>query len=74
MEKMQRGVKMDKTKFNELRKKAVQQKPTWTGWRYAALIGGLVGAITLTLYPIAIDPMLNAEKYKEIQKQNRAGK
>lgn len=28
---------------------------TWTGWRYAALIGGIIGLITLTLYPIAIE-------------------
>lgn len=47
---------------------------TWTGWRYAALIGGLVGAITLTLYPIAIEPIINPEKYKKIQKETRARK
>lgn len=34
-----------------------------TGWRYAAMIGGLVGAIALAMYPIAIDPMMNPEKY-----------
>jgi Domain of unknown function (DUF4538) len=45
----------------------------WTGWRYAALIGAIVGTIGLTLYPIAIEPMLNPEKYKKIQKKTRAG-
>ncbi|KAG5684391.1 hypothetical protein PVAND_013626 [Polypedilum vanderplanki] len=64
---------MDSKKFQELRRKTQNHRPTWTGWRYAALIGGLVGAITLTLYPIAIEPMLNTKKYKEIQKKNRAG-
>lgn len=34
-----------------------------TGWRYVAVVGGLVGAIGLALYPIAIDPMINTEKY-----------
>jgi hypothetical protein len=31
-----------------------------------------VGAIALTLYPIAIQPMLDPQKYKDIQKQTRA--
>lgn len=35
------------------------------GWRYAALIGGLVGAIGITIYPIIIDPMLNPDKYSK---------
>lgn len=61
---------MNAEEFQKLRKKAA--KPTWTGWRYAALIGGLVGAITLTLYPIAIEPIMNPQKYKDIQKQTRA--
>lgn len=51
----------------------VKVQKTWTGWRYAALIGTLIGAITLTLYPIAIEPMINPEKYKKIQKITRAG-
>ncbi|EEZ97948.2 small integral membrane protein 20 [Tribolium castaneum] len=43
------------------------------GWRYNVFIGGLVGVIALTLYPIAIEPMLNSEKYKKIQERNRRG-
>ncbi|XP_044258708.1 small integral membrane protein 20 isoform X2 [Tribolium madens] len=43
------------------------------GWRYNVFIGGLVGVIGLVLYPIAIDPMLNTEKYKKIQERNRKG-
>ncbi|CAG9802339.1 unnamed protein product [Chironomus riparius] len=62
--------KMNADEFQKLRKKAA--KPTWTGWRYAALIGGLVGAVTLTLYPIAIEPIMNPQKYKDIQKKTRA--
>lgn len=41
------------------------------GWRYATLIGGLVGLIGLTLYPIAIDPYLNPDKWKNVQKETR---
>lgn len=36
-----------------------------TGWRYAALMGGLVGAIGLALYPIAVVPMINPDKYSK---------
>lgn len=39
--------------------------PVLRGWRYAALIGGLVGAIAITIYPIIIDPMLNPDKYSK---------
>lgn len=35
------------------------------GWRYATLLGGLVGLIGLTFYPIAIDPYLNPEKWSK---------
>lgn len=65
--------KIGAEEFRQLRH-IKNSKPTWTGWRYAALITGLIGAVTLTLYPIAIEPILNPEKYKEIQKQTRAGK
>ncbi|CAH2055795.1 unnamed protein product, partial [Iphiclides podalirius] len=41
------------------------------GWRYSALIGGLVGLLGLTLYPIAISPMLDPSEYKKIQKESR---
>ncbi|XP_038218857.1 small integral membrane protein 20 [Zerene cesonia] len=40
-------------------------------WRFATLIGGLVGLIGLTLYPIAVSPMMDSSKYKEIQKVTR---
>nr|CAH7718465.1 unnamed protein product [Callosobruchus chinensis] len=43
-----------------------------TGWRFAALIGGLVGAIAITIYPIIIDPMFNPDKYKRIQESAKA--
>lgn len=38
-----------------------------TGWRFAALVGGLVGALGLALYPIAIAPYLNSDEWKKIQ-------
>ncbi|CAK1542618.1 unnamed protein product [Leptosia nina] len=41
------------------------------GWRYGALIGGLVGFVGLTLYPIAFSPMMDPSQYKEIQKETR---
>ncbi|KAK9739817.1 protein of unknown function (DUF4538) [Popillia japonica] len=43
------------------------------GWRFGALIGGLVGLIGLAVYPAVIYPMLHIDEYKEIQKQNRKG-
>ncbi|XP_049821216.1 small integral membrane protein 20 [Aethina tumida] len=46
--------------------------PRLVGWRYTALIGGLVGGIALAIYPIIIDPMINTEKYKQIQAHTRA--
>ncbi|CAG9818301.1 unnamed protein product [Phaedon cochleariae] len=46
--------------------------PLLKGWRYALLLGGLVGGIGLAIYPIIIDPMSNPEKYKKIQAQTRA--
>ncbi|CAH4034937.1 unnamed protein product [Pieris brassicae] len=41
------------------------------GWRYAAFLGGFIGFIGLTLYPIAVSPMMDSSKYKEIQKETR---
>ncbi|XP_018573879.1 small integral membrane protein 20 [Anoplophora glabripennis] len=46
--------------------------PVLKGWRYVAVIGGLVGAIGIAIYPIIIDPMLNPDKYKKIQAVTRA--
>lgn len=43
------------------------------GWRYAAVVGGLVGAISLAIYPIIIDPMMNPDKWKKVQEVTRAG-
>ncbi|KAJ8978215.1 hypothetical protein NQ317_002035 [Molorchus minor] len=42
------------------------------GWRYAALIGGLVATIGIAIYPIIIVPILNPEKYKKIQAHTRS--
>ncbi|OWR51967.1 hypothetical protein KGM_213254 [Danaus plexippus plexippus] len=41
------------------------------GKRAMIMIGGLVGLIGLTLYPIVISPMIDVSEYKEIQKVTR---
>lgn len=33
------------------------------GWRFGALIGGLVGLIGLAVYPAVIYPMLHIDEY-----------
>ncbi|KAK9891803.1 hypothetical protein WA026_016599 [Henosepilachna vigintioctopunctata] len=45
----------------------------YKGLKYAVFIGGLVTTISLALYPIVVDPMINTEKYKQIQKITREG-
>ncbi|GLG96106.1 Small integral membrane protein 20-like Protein [Gryllus bimaculatus] len=44
-----------------------------SGWKYVAFVGTLVGAIGITMYPIFIEPVLNVDKYKQIQARNREG-
>ena len=44
-----------------------------SGWKYAAFVGSIVGFIGLACYPIIVEPMLNPDKYKKIQKINREG-
>ncbi|KAJ0172655.1 hypothetical protein K1T71_011794 [Dendrolimus kikuchii] len=39
--------------------------------RYFAFVTGFVGFIGLTMYPIAISPMLDVSEYKNIQKEAR---
>ncbi|KAI5635241.1 hypothetical protein NE865_12033 [Phthorimaea operculella] len=46
---------------------------SFKGWRYTAFIGGFVGLIGLTLYPIAISPMIDSSEYKKIQRETRRG-
>ncbi|XP_072945287.1 small integral membrane protein 20 [Epargyreus clarus] len=41
------------------------------GWRYIAFLSGFVGLLGVTLYPIAISPMIDASEYKKIQKEAR---
>ncbi|CAB3251586.1 unnamed protein product [Arctia plantaginis] len=38
------------------------------GWRYVAFISGFVGVLGLTLYPIAISPMIDASEYRIVYK------
>ncbi|XP_013195499.1 small integral membrane protein 20 [Amyelois transitella] len=39
--------------------------------RFIALVSGLIGFIGLTMYPIAISPMIDSSEYKKIQKELR---
>jgi hypothetical protein len=41
------------------------------GWRYAAFVGALFGAIGAAIYPIIIEPMRNPEKWRKISEENR---
>ncbi|KAK8394334.1 hypothetical protein O3P69_006499 [Scylla paramamosain] len=43
------------------------------GWRYSLFLGGLIGFIGATLYPIVIYPMMNSSQYKQAQIENRRG-
>ncbi|EFX89256.1 hypothetical protein DAPPUDRAFT_126724 [Daphnia pulex] len=43
------------------------------GWKYAAMVGTVVGAIGLAIYPIIVSPMMNPEPYKKQQAVNRSG-
>lgn len=40
------------------------------GWRFIGFVSCIVGAIGVTLYPVIVDPMINAEKYKALREQN----
>lgn len=35
------------------------------GWKFGALVAGLVGGLGLFLYPIAISPMIDASEYSK---------
>ncbi|XP_034836506.1 small integral membrane protein 20 [Maniola hyperantus] len=39
--------------------------------RYIVFLGSFVGLLGLTLYPIAISPMMDSSEYKKAQKINR---
>jgi hypothetical protein len=41
------------------------------GWRYGVFIGGLVGLIGATIYPVIIHPYLYPEKWKKQSKEIR---
>ncbi|OWF43343.1 small integral membrane protein 20-like [Mizuhopecten yessoensis] len=60
------------SKFQKKNYKRLRQHQM-IGWKYAAFVGGIVGAIGLALYPIAIQPMIDPTKWQEIQKEARAG-
>jgi len=44
----------------------MEKTKKWVGWRYAALVGGLVGSIVLAMYPIAIHPYLYPDKWSKL--------
>lgn len=35
------------------------------GWKYAAFVGTIVGAIGIAIYPIIVSPMVNPEPYSK---------
>jgi len=41
------------------------------GWRYAAFIGSVVGAISLAIYPVIISPYLYPDKWRQQSKAIR---
>uniref|UniRef100_A0A1L8DV03 Putative conserved protein with signal anchor n=1 Tax=Nyssomyia neivai TaxID=330878 RepID=A0A1L8DV03_9DIPT len=41
--------------------------------RFNFLLYGFIGVVSLALYPILVDPMINTKKYQRIQDRNRAG-
>ncbi|XP_014769837.1 small integral membrane protein 20-like [Octopus bimaculoides] len=43
------------------------------GWRYALVVGSLVGLTLAAAYPIIIDPYFNPRKWQELQKVARKG-
>ena len=45
--------------------------PVLKGWRYAAFIGSIVGAIGIAIYPIIISPMIDPTPWKEFSKEAR---
>lgn len=49
----------------------MQQK--LVGWKYGALVGGVIGLIGVAIYPIIIYPMMNVDEYKKIQAVTRKG-
>ncbi len=44
------------------------------GWRYGVVVGGLVGAIGLAIYPIIIAPYRNPGPYRQMANEARASK
>ncbi|XP_074649609.1 small integral membrane protein 20-like [Tubulanus polymorphus] len=41
------------------------------GWRYTALVGGLIGLIGTAMYFTAVDPYINPNKWRSVQKITR---
>ncbi|KZS04430.1 Uncharacterized protein APZ42_032758 [Daphnia magna] len=35
------------------------------GWKYAAMVGSVIGVIGLAIYPIIVSPMMDPEPYSE---------
>ncbi|XP_055601009.1 small integral membrane protein 20 [Uranotaenia lowii] len=42
------------------------------GSNYYMFIGSIVGIIGITCYPIIVEPMINPEQYRKVQKVNRS--
>jgi len=62
-----------KSRRRLLRTKMSSQRHLLKGWRFAAFIGSIVGAVGLAIYPIIISPYLHPEKWKRVSKEFRDG-
>jgi len=43
------------------------------GWKFGAMVTGIIGAIGIAIYPIIISPMIDPEPYRIKQRSNRQG-
>lgn len=48
-----------------------QAPPRLVGWRFAAFVGAIFGAVGLAIYPIIIAPMRNPTEWQDISKKIR---
>ena len=69
----QRGNPKDPRKETRLNKMSPHQNKgvILRGWKYAAFLGVIVGAVGLTIYPVIISPMIDPEPWKKMSREAR---